>query len=213
MSKISLTQWISLGTLAATLGATLLPLRTPQSTRAASPAPILVYYHSVISANTDLEAFARISEFAAQTGSTRAYLDEMSSLIMGVRSSLWGIPAGPLGRLQLKLKEHFGLTEGYPAYFRFGGSGFRFNDHSNQVQHFWFSVILAYHFGAGLADLAARYHEWNAPGLLHNLPGTGKGSGSVDDLALSRQGIRLGCALAEGQMKPAQVAEWVRENL
>ena len=77
----------------------------------------------------------------------------------------------------------------------------------------WYSVAMAFKWGATVADLEAQYHEWNPPGLLKYLPGTGGGGGSKMDLALSRQGIALGRALATNQTRPSQVGPWLRQTL
>lgn len=45
------------------------------------------------------------------------------------------------------------------------------------------------------------------------LPGSGGGHGSTLDLALSRQGITLGRAQAEGRIAPDEVGMWLRANL
>ena len=174
-------------------------------------------YQAVIQPNTDLEAFAILAGRAASFTSTAAdvdqFIDDLSWLIMDSPNSLLGIPAGGIGRAKEKLHTLYGITAGYPALLRFGSSGFQVDDHTNQVQHFWFSVIVSYHFGAPAADSLARYHEWNAPGLLDLLPFTGHGSGHSGDLKLSRQGAYLGQALRSGSIRPADVAGWLRRSL
>ncbi len=217
---ISKFQWISIGMIALILNTFNSPVRVYGKTAvldgpAARRSALMSEYTRTIAGLTDREAFARLAERSAQMSGQNAgrFLDDLSSVVMGVQSSLLGIPWSLAGRGLEALKIKTGLTGGYPALLRFGSAGFRFDDKSNQVQHFWFSVLLSYHFGARLAELAARYHEWNAPGLLDLLPGSGHGRGSAGDLALSRQGILLGRALAEGHLRPGQVPGWLRENL
>lgn len=190
------------------------PLST-DSTRVARMrrANLEAYYLLIIQPNTDLESFARLAERAAHYGSTDVFIDDLSWLIMGSPDSRLGILAGPLGRGLERVRLATGLTNGYPALLRFGSSGFQSDDKSNQVQHFWFSVILSYHLGSAFPDAMARYHEWNAPGLLDLLPGTGHGRGDAGDLVLSRQAIWLGQALRNGTIQPAEVGDWLRNNL
>jgi len=172
-------------------------------------------YQALVNNPNDLESFARLAETAAGYAheNTQQFLDDLSYVIIGVSSSRLSLVYCPLARMANSLAQHLGKENVYPALLGFGGNGFRFNDHSNQVQHFWFSVIAAYHLGSKPANLLARYHEWNAPGLLNLLPLSGHGGGTAGDLALSRQGIQLGRALANGMISPEAVSGWLRRNL
>jgi hypothetical protein len=219
-----LSQTLSLPLLAVVLTAVVFPWigkTTAPSVIQRRREKLLSLYQTVIQPNTDLEAFALLAEraasFSAVEPSAKAgvdqFLDDLSWLIMGSPNSLLGIPAGGIGRAKEKLHTLYGLTQGYPALMRFGSSGFTVDDHTNQVQHFWFSVLVSYHFGAPTADWLARYHEWNAPGLFNLLPFTGHGSGHLGDLQLSRQAIQLGQALRRGSIQPLDVGRWLRHNL
>jgi hypothetical protein len=173
------------------------------------------YYEQIIQANNDLEALAQITEFAADLsgGNAETFMLDMSRLTLDATSSWDAIAAGPWGRLEQRIHAHLNWFPGYPALERFGSTGFRADDGSNQVQHLWYSVAIAFKRGATMADLEAQYHEWNPPGLLKYLPGTGRGDGSKLDLTLSRQGIALGRALATNRTQPSQVGLWLRQTL
>ena len=176
---------------------------------------LMAYYERIIRPNTDLEAFARLAEMAAREAGQDVdqFMDDMTWITVGSPNSRMGFVYAPAARLLEGLHNRTGLTDGYPVLHRFGSTGFQVNDKSNQVQHFWFSVILSYHLGASFADAFARYHEWNAPGILNLLPLTVQGNGNAQDLYLSRQAIQLGQALRSGQIEPDQVARWLRDNL
>lgn len=191
----------------------------PAALAGARRASLDAYYRAIIRPNTDLEAFARLAERAAQPGDLEIFLDDMSWLITGAPDSRAAILVAPIGRGLEQARVRLGLPAGYPnrlgfaSTLRFGSSGFQVDDKSNQVQHFWFSVILSYHLGGGITDALARYHEWNAPGLLRLLPFSGNGDGDAGDLCLSRQAIWLGQALRDGKIQPAEVGDWLRNNL
>ena len=174
-----------------------------------------IYYRQIIANYTDLEAFACISELAAALAGTEVdnFMLDVSHLALDATSNWQAFFAGPWGRLKQSIHLRLPWFPGYPALGRFGATGFAANDGSNQVQHFWYSVATAYRYGATFADLATRYHEVNLPGPLRLLPGTGQGRGSALDLGLSRQGIALGRALANGAVTPDQVGDWLRANL
>ena len=178
-------------------------------------AALEAYYQDIIRPCTDLEAFARLSDMAAHLadGDLQQYIADMTWLIMGVPDSLLGIAVGPVGRWVEMAGIRLGRPRLYRSVYRFGSSWFRADDKGNQVQHFWFSLIVALHCGERFADLAALYHEWNPPVLLKWLPGTAHGHGTDCDVALSRQGIELAQALAEGSIRPDEVAGWLRSNL
>lgn len=176
---------------------------------------MLTFYQRLHRINTDLETFANLASYAAdQTDDeAEAFLDDMTWLIIGSETSAQGIIVAPLGRIWDELHDRLGLDGGYEEYSRFRSSGFQITDKGNQVQHFWFSVIVSYHLGASFADALAVYHEWNAPGVLDLLPFSGHGRGYAGDLYLSRQAIWLGQALRDGSLTPYQVEDWLRENL
>ncbi len=174
-----------------------------------------VYYRQIIADQTDLEAFARLAELASDLSGAKAdeFMLDMSRLTLDATSNWQALLAGPWGRAKLQIHARLPWFPGYPAMGRFGCQGFARADGGNQVQHFWYAAAVSYRYGAELAELQARYHEWNAPGLLNLLPGTGHGAGSDLDLVLSSQGIALGRALATGRMDVTEVADWMRENL
>lgn len=185
----------------------------------AARAQIEAYYARIIKDQTDLQALAHLAAYAAQLSDADGarFMWLMNGLILdtpATPASNWlSIVSGPWSRVRHILHAHWSLGAGSPALARFGSTGFCADDGSNQVQHVWYSVAVAYCWGAPLADFAARYHEWNAPGLLRHLPGTGGGRGTAQDLALSRQGIALGRALAEGTLAPQQVPGWLLAQL
>ncbi len=177
------------------------------------------YYASVIDGHTDLEAMVWIAAYAARLaeGDEARFMWLMDGLILDAPltpAADWlSILTGPWSRARHRIHARWPWMPGSFAPARFGSAGFHADDGSNQVQHVWYSVAVAYHWGASLADGMARYHEWNAPGPFHYLPGTGGGHGSEADLVLSRQGIALGRALAEGRLSPGQVPGWLRDRL
>lgn len=192
---------------------------SPNAARLAARAEMEATYNQVIQPNTDLEAMALIANRAV--GLTGNQPDQFMRLMNGLildtpptpSANALALLAGPWSRAKQRIHAHLPWIPGSPAPGRFGSSGFHVDDRSNQVQHVWYSVAVAYWWGADLADLGARFHEWNGPGLLRYLPGTGRGQGSAADLALSRQGIALGRALAEGTLTPADTPAWLRQNL
>jgi hypothetical protein len=192
---------------------------SPNAARLAARAEMEAAYNRVIKPNTDLEAMALIADRAVGLAGSRTdrFMHLMNGLILDTpptpAADELALLAGPWSRAKQRIHAHLPWIPGSPAPGRFGSSGFYVDDKSNQVQHVWYSVAVAYRWGAGLADLGARFHEWNGPGLLRHLPGTGRGHGSAADLALSRQGIALGRALAEGTITPAETPAWLRENL
>jgi len=188
---------------------------SPQLTSSQRCALVQFYYEQIIQTNTDLEALAQIAEFAADLsgGNAETFMLDMNRLTLDATSNWDAIAAGPWGRLKQHIHARLNWFPGYPALGHFGGTGFRADDGSNQVQHVWYSVAIAFKWGATAADLEAQYHEWNPPGLLKYLPGSGGRDGSKMDLALSRQGIALGRALATSQIQPSQVGLWLRQTL
>jgi hypothetical protein len=175
----------------------------------------LAYYHQIIAAETDLDAFTHLVELAAALSNDHAdsFMLMVSNLTLDATSNTQALLAGAWGRVKNTVHVHLLWFPGYPALGRFGSTGFRADDGGNQAQHFWYSVAISYRWGATIARLEARYHEWNAPGLLRYLPGTGQGRGSAMDLALSQQGIDLGRRLATQALTPSQVARWMRAEL
>jgi hypothetical protein len=186
-----------------------------QMTAADRNAACLAYYRRIIAGHTDLAAFAHVTDLAAALAGddTEAFMRMVSNLTLDATDNTQAILAGAWGRFKNTVHAHLAWFPGYPALGRFGSTGFGADDGGNQAQHFWYSVAIAYRWGATVADLEARYHEWNAPGLLRYLPGGGAGRGSAMDLALSRQGINLGRRLATHTITPAQVAGWLRAEL
>jgi hypothetical protein len=67
--------------------------------------------------------------------------------------------------------------------------------------------------GAGIADFIARMIEWNPPKWLRWLPFAGRGTGTPEDLHLSRQGIQLGRMIAERRIVLNEIGEWMRREL
>ncbi len=173
------------------------------------------YYQKVIQPHTDLEAFALIVEVAAELNANQVegFMLDLNRFLLEAPNNELAVLAGPWGRLKERIHYHAGWFPGYRALYLFGSTGFAADDKSNQVQHFWFSVAVAYRWGNPIADAAARYHEWNPPAWLRFLPGNGEGHGSAEDLILSRQGIALGHALAEGWVKPLELGDWLRKHL
>ena len=174
-----------------------------------------LHYEQTIGPDTDLEVFARIAEFAAALadGNVETFMLDINRLTLDATSNWYAVLAGIGGRLRQRLHTKVSWLPAYAALGRFGSEGFAADDGSNQVQHVWYSVAVAFKWGATLVDLEAQYHELNPAACLGFLPGTGEGNGLELDLALSRQGIALGRALATGQIKPGQVGEWLRGTL
>jgi hypothetical protein len=181
-----------------------------QLTRDQRQSLTLAYYQENILRFSDLEVFARTAEFSAEINSDRPdeFMRDLNRLILEASSNPAAIFAGPWGRLRERIHLSLAWVPGYSSLYRFGCSGFAALDGSNQVQHFWYSAAIAFTWGGALADLLAQYHEWNAPGLLKYLPGSGMGQGTWLDLHLSRQGIEFGRALAEGRLRPEDAGRW-----
>ncbi len=173
------------------------------------------YSDRVVSASTDLEAFARCAEFAAYLagGDVDEFVMTLSYLTLDAHDNWTAIAAGPWTRMRNRIHNALPFIPNGKALLRYGSQGFAVDDKSNQAQHFWYSVAITYKWGAGLAELIARYHEWNAPTPLRWLPGTGHGVGSAGDFGLSRQGMVLGRILRDGSIRPEGVGEWMREQL
>jgi hypothetical protein len=173
------------------------------------------YSDRIIARNTDLEAFAATSDFTAvlAAGDVDEFVMTLSYLTLDATNNWTAIAAGPLTRLRQRIHNLIPTFPGSEALLRYGSQGFAVDDKSNQAQHFWYSVAITYKWGAGVAEVVARYHEWNPPALLRWLPGTGKGSGSEGDLYLSHQGMALGRMLRDGSIRPEGVGEWMREEL
>jgi hypothetical protein len=195
------------------------PARLNGSARAPERALMERHYTRIIADRSDLDALADLAAYAAQlAGEDRsAFMRLMNGLILDaptMRGGNWlALLAGPWSRVRQRLHARWPWVPPSPALGRFGSAGFRADDGSNQVQHVWYSAAVAYRWGAPVADALARYHEWNAPGLLRHLPGTGGGCGTGADLTLSRQGIALGRALANGTLSPRQVSGWLQREL
>ncbi|HET9495679.1 MAG TPA: hypothetical protein VFR15_15720 [Chloroflexia bacterium] len=177
-------------------------------------AALEAYYHDIIGNVSDLEAFALVTEHAAETaqGDYDAFVLDVSRLTLGARSNWAAIVSGFFDRAWMYAARRMGWKVESAAN-RFGSSGFAADDGSNQVQHFWYFAAVAYTWGPRIADLLARYHEWNAPGILRRLPASGMGHGTELDLALSRKSIALGRALAKRRIAPERVGAWVRREL
>jgi hypothetical protein len=137
----------------------------------------------------------------------------VSWLTLGATSNRTAIVSGFLDRVRMYAARRIGWEGVESAASRFGSTGFAADDGSNQVQHFWYFAAVAYTWGAGVAELLSRYHEWNAPGILRKLPASGMGYGTEMDLDLSRKSIALGRALARRRIAPGRVGAWVRREL
>jgi hypothetical protein len=175
----------------------------------------LAYYDSIIGECTDLEVLARCAELAAEraNGDVEDFIHQMGALIFGQVVPRAGILAGPMDRVFAGMWRRFGWAPRKTAVHRFGSSGFAYDDKSNQVQHFWYAVAVAYRWGPRIADLIARVIEWNPPKPLRWLPFSGRGTGTPEDLYLSRQGIELGRMIAERRIALGEVGQWVRREL
>lgn len=173
------------------------------------------HYRTTIRHNTDLEAFARITEFAARQtdGDYDAFVLDLNRLVLAARTNRTAIVTGFIDRAKLIYLRRLGVRGVKAAANRFGSTGFAADDGSNQVQHFWYFVAVSHTWGACLAHLIARYHEWNAPGLLRHMPASGMGQGTAQDLALSSRAILLGRMLALHRIQPSEVANWIRREL
>jgi hypothetical protein len=178
-------------------------------------AALEAYYSEIIGGLSDLEAFARVIERAAAAtdGDYDAFVLDVSRLTLGATSNRTAILMGFLDRAWMYWARRMGWKDAQSAASRFGSTGFAADDRSNQVQHFWYFVAVAYSWGPRVADLLARYHEWNAPGILRRLPASGMGYGTKIDLSLSRKSITLGRALARRRIAPERVGEWIRREL
>jgi hypothetical protein len=176
---------------------------------------LVTYYESIIHNCTDLEALARCAEFAAEQaqGDVEDFIRQMGYLIFGQVTPRTGIIAGPLDRVFASMWRRFGWAPRKTAVNRFGSTGFAYDDRSNQVQHFWYAVAVAYRWGAGIADVIARMIEWNLPRWLRWLPFTGRGAGTPEDLQLSRQGIQLGRMIAGRRIALDEIGDWARREL
>jgi hypothetical protein len=173
------------------------------------------YYRAIIGEASDLEAFALVIEHsaAATGGDYDAFVLDVSWLTLGATSNRTAIVSGFLDRVRMYTARRMGWEGVDSAASRFGSTGFAADDRSNQVQHFWYFTAVAYTWGAGIAEMLSRYHEWNAPGVLRHLPASGMGHGTAMDLSLSRKSIALGRALARRRIAPGRVGAWVRREL
>ncbi len=176
---------------------------------------IEAHYRQIREGRTDLETFACLADFVADeaVGDYDHFMLDLNHLILGAHFNLTAIIAGPLYRIIQYLFRRLYGKQATPAFFRFGSSGFAADDGSNQVQHFWYAVAITYALGPRLAEWQAVYHEWNGPGLLRYLPGSGHGYGTAADLHLSRQGIDLGQKLAARLIPLEMVGDWLRQEL
>ncbi len=173
------------------------------------------YSDQIIARNTDLEAFVRSADFAAYLagGSVDEFVMTLSSLTLDATDNWTAILAGPWTRVRNRIHNALPFISNGESLLRYGSQGFAVDDKSNQAQHFWYSVAITYKWGAGLAEVIARYHEWNPPAFLRWLPGAGGPDGSEGDLMLSRQGMQLGRMLRDGSIRPEGVGAWMREQL
>lgn len=167
-----------------------------------SRALIRRYHARIIERLTDLEAFARIAEFVAglSRGNYDTFMLHMNFFILGAGGNRQSLLAGPGAR----------IADDRVVLRRFRSTGFAANDGGNQVNHFWYSVAIAYSWGADVAERLAIYHED------HRWPdwlGGGGGYGTPEDLALSRQGIALGNALQATTVDLHEVGNWLRREL
>lgn len=174
------------------------------------------FYQQTYQTHDDLETFAQLAEFVSQQadGDYAVFMRVMNQLTVGTQSSFWSILVGPIDRTLYYMKRKYQwLPVGELAGRRFSSRGFAADDNSNQVQHFWYSVAVAYGWGIWVAEWQARYHEWNGPGVLRYLPGSGQGRGTVEDLELSLQGVELGRMLMKKTIDLASVGNWLRQQL
>jgi hypothetical protein len=107
---------------------------------------LLAYYESIIGDCTDLESLARCAEFAAERadGDGDDFIHLMGFLIFGQVVPRSGIIAGPFDRVIAAMWRRLGWAPRKTAVNRFGSTGFAYHDNSNQVQHFWYAVAVAY---------------------------------------------------------------------
>lgn len=176
---------------------------------------VLARYTDLHAQHTDLETFAQLADFIAEqvNGDYDRFMLAFNRLIFGAPTNELTIFVGAFDRFKHYMyirREWFSLTK---VTGRFGSTGFAADDNSNQVQHFWFAVTMTYDWSAALADFIGWYHEWNAPGILHHLPGTGHGLGTEADYMLSKQGIALGQMLVARTIPLPEVGNWLRREL
>ena len=176
---------------------------------------IETYYRQIRRDATDLATFAAVVDYAAaqSQGNTAYFMQAINRLVLNSRSNLGAIVIGVWERTRHVLHHRWRWVPPSVVTQRFGSSGFAADDGSNQVQHFWYFVTMAYTLGPHPAEWFARYHEWNGPGIWRHLPLSGGGHGSQVDLDLSHQGITLGRMLAQGSLPPAEVGNWLRDKL
>jgi hypothetical protein len=173
------------------------------------------YSDQVVPRHTDLEAFALTADFAAalSAGNVDEFVKALSYLTLDAHDNWTAIAAGPWTRVRNGIHNRLPFISNGEALLRYGSQGFAYDDKSNQPQHFWYAVAITYKYGPRVAEAIARWHEWNPPGLLRWLPGTGQGCGDGRDLSLSRKGIALGLMLRRGSIRPEGAGEWMRQEL
>ncbi len=155
---------------------------------------------------TDLEAFARLAEYAASF-----YPDCSACLINNLGSVLTG--HSHYGFTMSEVTAQAGLIEydaaykkaialqqsGYASIFQDPGAG------GNQAHHFWYYVQVGYTNNDVVANSAVVLHET----LIANQQ-AGK---SFQDVALGGEGVRLGNALDNGSIAPTEVGDYIRQVL
>ncbi len=181
-----------------------------------SPPTLLpVYRVARATAHDDLTLLVACTDAAAAYAGDNPthFLALLNELILGAGNPLVALFVAPLSRAHQVLHKKVRAVPRSRIVNRFGSTGFAADDGGNQVQHFWFSVLVAYHYGTTLAVLLAWYHEWNPPPALNWLPLSGHGYGTPADLHLSHQGIALGQLLARRRIAPAAVGAWLAREL
>jgi hypothetical protein len=150
---------------------------------------------------TDLEAFARLSDFTAfLSGNKSDYMMAMSWTINGFNGG--GI--GRVGALVFPLAPEL-VGGGEVSGWRDTGFGFLFQDGGNQIQHAWLAVQIGYWQGDNaFTQFAVMWHE------IPNLPGNG--GASWQDWLLSRAGLPLGQQIAAGTVTISAVGDYIRRN-
>lgn len=169
-------------------------------------------------AMTDLEAFARLADYAAGLAGdcVVCFMDDLGATVTGHsgQDSL-----SPSNR-ELNIRALHGIDAKYDPYFvdidrtQIQQSGFapRYQDSATAVaaggggqpRHFWFYVQVSFEEGHTTAVIGDWIHE--------NLLGDRNGM-SNEDYALGIQGADLGTMLSDGTISPSMVGNWIRDNL
>ncbi|HTA70437.1 MAG TPA: RHS repeat-associated core domain-containing protein [Bryobacteraceae bacterium] len=147
---------------------------------------------------TDCQAMADFASAAAGQDSAAGLVVADFQVLTPNQTPIWAVPGvqGQSGNNLVILGNNPGQTSGFQSQYQ--DSIFPNQD---QTHHFAAFLQLGYSYGILAVPVA---NLWE---LLEGTPG------NVGDIALGQAAVKAGAMLANGTLKPSDLADWIRQNI